>query len=117
MAVIWETKNVIEEPEASISAGAIGLNNAAAELLGKTPSVVVGYDDEKRTIIIAPNSAVKAKEAVKRDVRANKRGLSISCRTYMPVILAAMEITLDNRKRLKCEVEAGKDGMLTIKLP
>lgn len=116
MAIKWETKVIMENPKATISAGAIGLNGTASELLGKASSVVVGYDEENRSIVVAPSSAVKEKSAVSHDIKPSKNGASIRCRAYMPVILNALNVKLEDKKRIKCNVETEKD-MLFIKLP
>lgn len=117
MAIKWETKLIMEEPRATISAGAIGLNGTASEMLGKASSVVIGYDDESRSIAVAPSSVVKEKGVITHEVKSSKTGVSIRCRSYMPAILTALNVMLENKQRIKCSVEADKNGMLTIKLP
>lgn len=77
MAIKWETKVIMEEPKSTVSAGAIGLNETASQMLGKASAVVVGYDDERRAIVIAPSSSVKEKGAVSHDVKPSKSGVSI----------------------------------------
>jgi len=116
MAIKWEVQVVAEKPKATVSAGAIGLNGVSVDLLNKADSVAIGFDDETRTIVVAPFSSVKQKGAISHEVKPNKNGATIRSRSYMSVIFDALNIKLENMQKVKCDVE-GKDGMLVIKLP